>query len=321
MKRIKKHFGDKVRIVFKHAPIDSHPNAKMAAQASLAAHAQGKFWALHDRLFQHHNSLSQSKIESLAQQAGLDMVRFRREMKAGTYANAVNQDSQLAQKLGATNTPSFFVNGIMLVGARPFFYFKRAVEAALAGKSIAAAVKKHTDKDTRPVKLYLQGAPTAGPTNAKVTVVEFSDFECGFCASAATTMQKLKKKYGNRVRFVFKHLPLKFHKKAKLAAIASMAANEQGKFWEFHDLLFKNQKKLGKPLYLRLARQLKLDMKAFKAALNSKKYDTRIAEDYAEGRWAGADGTPAFFVNGRRMMGVIPFDKLSQTIDAALKAK
>jgi protein-disulfide isomerase len=120
------------------------------------------------------------------------------------------------------------------------------------------------------------------------------------------------------VRLVWKHNPLDFHKDAPLAHLASMAAHEQGKFWEFHDKLFAGQPKIQREHLLRYAQELGLDMKRFEQAINTARYKTAIDADAAEARGLGTTGTPAFFINGRFLSGAKPFNEFAQAINAEL---
>src|SRR5262249_40984606 len=122
-----------------------------------------------------------------------------------------------------------------------------------------------------------------------------------------------------KVKVAFKHLPLPFHQNAKLAAIASMAANEQGKFWEYHDKLFANQNALDRASLEKYAQDLGLNMAKFKADLDSRKYEAQIDQDSAEGNKIGANGTPTFFINGRQLVGAQPFEQFKAIIDDELK--
>jgi protein-disulfide isomerase len=121
------------------------------------------------------------------------------------------------------------------------------------------------------------------------------------------------------VRIVWKHQPLSFHKNAPLAHLASIAADEQGKFWEFHDLIFANQKLLTREQYIEYAKQLNLDMNAFEEAMDTKKGQPQIAADQAEAASLGATGTPAFFINGRYLSGAKPFAEFAKVINAELQ--
>ena len=158
-----------------------------------------------------------------------------------------------------------------------------------------------------------------GPKFAPVTIVEFSDFECPFCSKVGPTYKKIAETYGDKVRVIFKHNPLPFHKNAPLASQASLAAGAQGKFWEMHDLLFENQKALLRADLDGYAEQLGLDMKAFGKALDAGTYAAKIAEDQDLASMVQAKGTPNHFVNGRQLTGAKPFEEFKTVIDEELK--
>jgi protein-disulfide isomerase len=148
--------------------------------------------------------------------------------------------------------------------------------------------------------------------------VEWSDFECPFCSRGAQRLQEISSKYGDKVQIAFKHMPLPMHPNAPLAAQASMAAHEQGKFWEYHDKLFANQRAMDRASLEKYAQELKLDMGKFKAALDSGKYASLVQKDMDEGSRLGATGTPTFFINGRKLVGAQPLDAFSAVIDEEL---
>jgi len=162
------------------------------------------------------------------------------------------------------------------------------------------------------------GAPGFGPETAKVTVVEFSDFECPYCSRAATVTTQLKEKYGDKVRFVFRQFPLSFHKSAQGAAEASMAAHAQGKFWEYHDLMFKNQRELSPEALEGYAKTLGLNVAQFKKDLDSHKFAEQVKSDIALGTQVAVGGTPTLFVNGARVANPTDLAQVSQEIDKAL---
>lgn len=147
-------------------------------------------------------------------------------------------------------------------------------------------------------EIDLTGSPTMGPEDAAMTVVEFSDYECFFCAKSAPTIKQLVQAYPEHVRWIFKNYPLSFHQNAPLAHEAALAAGEQGKFWEMHDILFSNQKALERTDLTRYAKQLDLDLERFQDALDSRKFLPIVERDKAEGALLGVMGTPTFFING-----------------------
>jgi protein-disulfide isomerase len=167
-------------------------------------------------------------------------------------------------------------------------------------------------------KLSEGEVPAYGPADAKVTVVEFSDFECPYCSLAATAVNEVKAQYGDRVRFVFRQFPLSFHPAAHLAAQASLAANAQGKFWEFHDKLFANQKALGRADLEKYAEELGLDMDKFKKALDEGTYKATVDAELALGGDVYVDGTPTMFVNGVRVGNSTDAQSITSAIEKAL---
>lgn len=168
-------------------------------------------------------------------------------------------------------------------------------------------------------KMSAGDVPSYGPADAKVTVVEFSDFQCPYCSLAATAVNEVKAKYGDRVRFVFRQYPLNFHEQAHLAAQASLAANAQGKFWEYHDKLFANQKALGRPELEKYAEELGLDMDAFRKALDDGTYKATVDGELTLGGEVFVEGTPTMFVNGVRVANATDVASISSAIDKALE--
>lgn len=158
-----------------------------------------------------------------------------------------------------------------------------------------------------------------GNSGVPVTIVEYSDFQCPFCASFHPTVQQILADYPNQVRWVYRHFPLdQIHPQARPAAEASECAAEQEKFWEFSDGLFENQEKLGKDFYKQLAENLGLDIDQFNNCVSSKKYKDKVEADYQGGIKAGVRGTPASFVNGELISGAVPYETLKAAIERAL---
>ena len=157
-----------------------------------------------------------------------------------------------------------------------------------------------------------------GPKDAKVTVVEFSDFECPYCSRSAKAVSQIKEKYSDKVRVIFRHFPLSFHKKAHLASQASLAALSQGKFWEYHDKLFENQKALDRPELEKYATELGLNLAKFKTALDKEENKKAVDDDMALGQKVNVSGTPTIFLNGERVQNPTDFNAISQEIDKAL---
>jgi len=145
----------------------------------------------------------------------------------------------------------------------------------------------------------VKDSPFEGPADAPVTLTLFTDFECPYCSKMPPLIEQVMKKNPKNVKVVFKNNPLNFHKMARPAAYAALAAQEQGKFWEFHDLLFK-AKKLSLESIDKIATDLKLDMDKFKADMKSPEILAKVEKDLKDGKKAGVTGTPTVFINGRR---------------------
>ncbi|HVP00125.1 MAG TPA: thioredoxin domain-containing protein [Bryobacteraceae bacterium] len=186
-----------------------------------------------------------------------------------------------------------------------------AVRDASSGKP-EAAIRADLDKYAKeppplldpPIKLNIAGAPFRGPENAKVTIVEFSDFQCPYCAKAAVEAALVVQKFPTQVKLVFKQFPLEDHSQAALAAEASLAAQAQGKFWPLHDKMYANFRTINRVRILGWAADVGLDLNSFRADLDSHKYAARVHAEEQEGEVAGVEGTPTFYINGKRFNGV-----------------
>lgn len=163
--------------------------------------------------------------------------------------------------------------------------------------------------------------PAMGPANAPVTLIEFSDFECPYCVRIYPTLQQVVKKYGNKVRLVYRQFPLDIHDNAFKAAEASLCADDQGKFWGMHNAMFDNMQAVKSGGFGELANTLGLDMKAFNVCMASGKFAARVEQDMEDGSVVGVTGTPATFVNGRLVSGAISMERLSAMIDEELARK
>ena len=346
--QIEKTYGSDVRFVFKHNPLPMHPDAPYAAKASIAAFRQGKFWEMHDKLFEANNSrqpdaLKQDKVEQMARDLGLDMERYRRDVEAPETAQMIRDDQAQAAKLGANGTPHFFINGARVPGAMPLESFKAVVDAQLkrANAALASGVAKkdlyeHLIKDGQsgPPAPPPQAAPRAqarnvdpgdgpwtGAKKPKVTIVEWSDFQCPFCARVEPTLKQILETYKDDVRIVWRNEPLGFHPNAMPAAKAAMAAFRQGndKFWKMHALLFGNQSQLSEAKYEEWAKEAGLDVARWKKDKESPEIAALIAKDSTYGQQVGADGTPTFFINGKLISGAMPFESFKAVIDEQIR--
>jgi protein-disulfide isomerase len=170
-----------------------------------------------------------------------------------------------------------------------------------------------------PVKISLNGDPAKGPETAKVTIVEFSDFQCPFCSVAVAQANAIVKQFPKDVRLVFKQFPLDSHRDAEFGAEAALAAQAQGKFWEMHDLLYGGFPDLSRRTVMNYAHKLGLDINRFTSDVDSHKFQSRVHSEEQEGEVAGVGGTPTFFINGRKYNGVFDVASVAPLIKKELK--
>ena len=349
VEKIEKDYPNDVRIFFRHNPLPFHPNAPLAAEAGVAADAQGKFWEMHDKMFTNQQAILRPDLEKYAGEIGLDVGKFKAALDSGAGKARVQQDLALAQQIGVQGTPNFYINGRNLQGAQPYEEFKKVIDdeiqradkilargtpvgqlyasfmaGAKTGPSAPAAnaqapAGKGPGAGAEVYKVEIADAPTKGGKQPKVTIVEFSDFQCPFCGRVNGTLDTLLKDYGNDVSISYRHNPLPFHNNAMPAALAAEAAREQGKFWDMHDKLFASQQNLDRPTLDKLAGEVGLNMTKYKEAMDQEKGKARIKRDMDDAAKFGARGTPNFFINGRNFRGAQPLEAFKSVVDDEIK--
>ena len=345
MQKIEKEYPKDVRIFFRHNPLPMHPNAPLAAEAAVAAEAQGKFWEMHDKMFANQQALTRPDLEKYAGEIGLDVGKFKAALDSGAGKAKVNADLALGRQIGVQGTPNFYVDGRNIQGAQPFEEFKKVIDDEIkrADKLIAsgtpsgqvyAAFMKGAKTSPSPAagqpqkgpgassevyKVTVGDSPTKGGKEPKVTIIEFSDFQCPYCGRVGPTLTQVLKDYGKDVSLTFRHNPLPFHNNAMPAALAAEAAREQGKFWEMHDKLFAGQQNLDRPSLDKIAQDVGLNMAKFKESMDKKSGEARIKKDLDDAVKFGARGTPNFFINGRNFRGAQPVEAFKSVIDEELK--
>lgn len=345
LKLLQQEYGpERLRIVVKHLPLEFHLSAlpaAVAAQAVRDASGNEAFFTYAERLLANQQALDASSLASLAEDVGVERSIYNEHVADEGTLQAVVHDLELARRLGVTGTPTFFVNGIRLEGAQPIDSFRELIDAesaAMAERLEAGAewapvyaerVRRNIHqglgqlllaRDPTIYRAEIDGSPVWGDPSAPVTMVEFSDFECPFCKRARETVAALKQKYGNKLRVVFKHLPLPFHTQAKPAAqLADAVYRERGNaaFWQTVDRLFAVSPDLSEDQLIRIGVEAGLTEAEARAALDGApsaqmERDANLAADLE------ATGTPHFFINGRRITGAQPLPHFEVFIDAAL---
>ncbi len=333
-------YGAKLRLVWKDNPLPFHKRAKPAAIAAREAYAQkgnAGFWSMHDALIDNPKKLEDVDLWGYAATVGVDVGKVKSAVSSNKYQNVIDRSQNEADGFNAPDTPHFFINGRRLVGAQSEAAFKAIIdqEVIRGAKLLATGISPSrlydelTQGGMQPrnalVKMVVPAppadAPFKGGARAIVEIQAFSDFQCPFCARVGPTLTKVLATYGDKVKIIWRHHPLPFHKEAALAHEAAVEAYVQkgnSGFWKMHDKLFAGQKALLRPDLERYASQIGLDMKKFRAALNDRRHRARVNADVQVSKVAGIHGTPGFMVNDYFLSGAQPFAKFKKVIDLAL---
>lgn len=343
--QIVRDYGGDVRVVFKDYPLPFHPRARPAAKAARAVYDLGgseAFWRFHDLVFKNQQHLDDDQLEEWAVEAGVDARAYAARLADPAVEARVAQNEAAMNALGGGGTPQFYINGALLTGAQPLEKFKAAIDEErdrardIASRGTArdrvymaaAAINKGRKIDTSaedPSAVFyvpVGKSPARGPATALVTIVQFSDFQCPFCQRVQDTLKELRQAYGDKLRVVWKDMPLSFHNRAVPAATLAREARAQrgdAAFWAMHDSLFADVKSLEDADLEARATQQRLDVKAAMAAVASNKHAAGIEDDTDLGDELRAQGTPHFFVNGRRLVGAQPIDRFKALVDEEMK--
>ncbi len=328
--QLRQQYKEELRVQFRSRPLPNHADAPQAAEAAMAAAEQGQLWRYHDTLFAHPGAFDRPTLEKYAQVLGLDLARFRDAMDSERARKQVDADSILAAQLGVRGAPVTIVNGRPLRGATtlpelqavieeelalarslqkrgvaPRELYKHIAQSAQAAskseESVAPAASPAPPPQLDPGTTYripLGSSPALGPADAKVTLVMWSDFECGSCRDAESAVQAVQRANAGDVRVVWKNRPIPDHAQAMLAAEAALAAAQQGKFWPMHDLLFAEARKDRQTLE-GMADKLGLELPPFVKALDERTYAPQVAADLALADRVGVRDLPTLFLNGR----------------------
>lgn len=352
--RLKQDYIDtgKVFYIFKDFPLTSlHPTAPRvheAGQCVYELNGKDSYWEAHGIFFDTQSEwggrLPQDQqddvLVKLMEGIGVNGSDLRDCLQNGRYVADVQAGMEEGRQLGLTGTPSFFINGYPLVGALPYDVFEQAIKLAEDGKLaqvLAEGQQQQADEANaraaaelaanQPVSISIGDAPSKGDPNAPVTIVEYSDYQCPFCARhASSTMLSLQSYIDSgQVYYVFKDFPLdSIHPQAQKAHEAARCARELNgieSYWQMHDILFANQGDWGGlrppnhvPTLKQLAAEIGLEPLAFETCLDSDKYYDAVRAEVNEGLTFAITGTPTFFINGQRLVGSQPFEVFEQAI-------
>jgi len=326
-----------VVFVFYDFPLSSiHPQAAAAANAARCAGEEGAaaYWAMHDRLFA---SIDEWAVDGAAEvfrayaaELGLDETAFDVCLDENRHAAAIDADLALGEGRGVNSTPTFFINDQIVAGAYPLATFNEAIASALSGEPVAAAEAEPSAVGVRPTPAAIvmdDGAARLGDDTAAVTIVEYTDYQCPYCARHATeTLPSMLAEMieTGRVQYIVKDFPLdSIHPEARTAAVAARCAGEQDAYWPMHDALFARQAEwsgLGAgaaDVFTTMAAGLGLDGAAFDTCLAGGAFDAVIQTNLEEGVSLGVQGTPGFFINGYPISGAQPYDLFDYAVSLA----
>lgn len=283
------------------------------------------------------NEVEREREEILRKSQALEGEIKKREAELSAYRETLHAAKQQAQRIvrkpwwrrGWTIT----IGGIVLLLVIIFIVmvllaFKNIREgkipedilAQYRGAQTSLPGAQRQEPTARTFAVATDDDPQTGPKDAPLVIVEFSDFQCPFCRQAFPILRELVTRYPNEIRFIYRDFPISsIHPLAQAAAEAGECAHQQGKFFEFHDKVFLNQDSLTEESFERFAQELNLDETQFSQCLSSHKYKTEVEKDYQDGLAAGVSGTPTFFVNGRRVPGVISLEIWEQIVQSVAK--
>jgi protein-disulfide isomerase len=280
--------------------------------------------------------LSQALYE--ARRATLDDLIAARLMDDAAKAQGIDRSALVEKEITAKIQPvtdaeiaSWYQANQARVQGASLDQVRQPIKQFLTQQRMQDVRERYLDglKAKTPVKVMLDpprqkvaaaGSPAKGAANAPVEMIEFSDFQCPFCQRANPTVQQVLTTYGDRIHFVYRHYPLPNHPNARPAAEAAACANEQGKFWPYHDRLFASAGKLSDGDLKQGAAELGLNTSQFNSCVDTHKFRAQVDADMKAGEEAGVNGTPAFFINGRSLSGAQPFEVFKKIIDEELSS-
>ncbi|MGB1251854.1 MAG: thioredoxin domain-containing protein [Candidatus Promineifilaceae bacterium] len=324
--------------IFRDFPLSIHAQAPAAANAARCAGEQGPiaYWQMHDKLFETLGEWGSPNAVNLfagyAGELGLDSAEFSACLAEERYAEAIQADFDDGAARGIRGTPGFIVNGQALSGAQPYQVFSQAIARGAAGEPVVENAAPANPDDIQvpepvPVEFSDNVAGAQGDPDAPVVLIEFTDYQCPFCARhSLQTMPSIVSEYidSGRIYYVQKDLPLdQLHPFAREAAVAARCAGEFEKYWEMHDILFAQQSYWAESAdrsatFAEFAEAFGIDSAEYLTCLASGKYDTLIEENVQEALELGISGTPFFIVNGFPVVnGAQPFDVFKQVIELA----
>lgn len=329
--------GDALLVFYDFPLINIHPQAVAAANAARCAGKQGAdaYWAMHDLLFGDieawSNSGAQDVFSGYAEKLELDLDKYDICLSENTFGSEIEADLRTGSELGISGTPSFVINGQLLVGAQPLAVFEEAIATVKNGGQLASnepeAQQNQPQAAPTPAALLSEYAATLGDPDAPVKIVEFTDYQCPYCSRhSLETLPRIINDLidTGRVFYAQKDLPLdQLHPNARIAAAAARCAADQGAYWEMHDTLFAQQSEWAAAdssvieIFASYAVEHDIDEASFVSCLESGQYDAAVEANAREARSLGISGTPFFFVDGYPLNGARPYEHFELAVEYA----
>lgn len=332
-------YGKDLRVVFKHHPLSFHKRADAAAQLAIEAHArrgEGAFWDAAEKLFASHRNLDDATLEAIAKELLLNPKTTMAAIASRKHDERIERDQLLAKDVGASGTPSSYINGRKISGAGNQARFeqfideeldkaKRLVKQGIPRSRVYAHIMKSAKGPAPPPKMSVPKLDKATPLSrkwARLTIQVFVDFESGFWLRAVPAMRRLEKTYGSKLRFAFRHKPMAFHKKARwVHAAAQEAFAQKGSkgFWAFYDRIVDDPHVLDRETLLEHAAAIGMNRKQLETAWEDKRHDARIDADVKLADDRNITSVPAFLIGPYFVSGAKSYLELERVVDLALK--
>ena len=322
--------GSRPNFIFKSAPkqgVVAKIGDKMVTEQEMLANIKAQVYDAEMKIFELKMNriralLLKTLIERDPRKKGLSNDDFLEKYIAN---NVKISNKEIDVFISERKIPKANVNDQIKEKVRQFLGMeakKKAIEKWIGQKTKKSAVEVYLSEPQRPIyEVDVGSAPFVGGGDAKVTIVEFSDFQCPFCSKGAEIMTSLKKKYGKKIKIAFKNYPLPFHTHARSAAHAALCVEEQKTqyFWKLHNVMFADQTKLSQEEIKKSVKKIGANIKDYEACMSGNKFMTKIDADIEEGKKLGVQSTPTFFVNGQLVQGARSLEIFSQVIDKELK--
>lgn len=355
MRKLLAKHGDKLRIVFRDFPLGSPSSISFkAAEAAYSVYEQkGKkaYWDFQEKVFT-SDKMDEERLIVLAKEAGAEAEHVKKDLKNRVHKEKVKKNIEIGRRFGVEGTPTFFVNGQKIPGFIPLEGFEKIYQAALSqgeallekGTARKNVYSKLTEDGETKVKYLEKGEKAGGPkkldpeatfkvpidpayphkgtSDALVTIVVFSDFQCPHSRRLSSSLDMMVKKYPKEVRLVFRNLPLPMHPRAYDAAEASLAVfrlKGVDAFWLFHNKLFQNQDDFSPAALEKLVKEVGVDVEAYRKARVEHTYRPQVRSDLAFAQKLGIEVSPQMFINGKALAGAVSLQKLTDAVERELK--